>query len=903
MSFKRYILIFLISTIFASETDLLTLSNYYTVSLSNLTGVFDIDFDNKLVNGELTYNFTCLSGDSQIILDTKNLKIESVTKIDKDGLEQKVEFDYGEEDENLGKPLIIEYGDFSEGDNISIKIKYSTTEDGNSAQFLRKEQTIGENSPFFFTISKMILGRQLLPSQDTPAQKFPFYLGIKVPNKFHGMISGLLDNIKEDGETKTFYYKQEHPVPNYLISLAAGNITEKNISDNISVYCEPEFIDTAVEVLDDFVDYYKATIDYLGEHVWGKFNILVLPNSFPYSAIENPYLSYVSQCLFDKDKSSVDLILKQLIHDWAGNLVTNDNWSDYWISVGIATFIKRKILGFLKGVDYAKSDATIGLVYIHGWSKYYENSSFSSLKPDYTGVNPDDYISDIPSEKGYNLMYYIESLIGENNMQKFLNKFFNENQFKSVNLNDFKDILRGFCEENDLIEKYSLIEWFDWIYKGGECPVDNKLANNIYQEEINIALDKFYEENDDSNEELIYNISNWNHLSKINFLTTLERKEEFLSDKQHDILTKKLKFYEKQNFAVSSNFFRMILSVTDKFYEHELESIKTFLSTYGNFEYLSGIYENFYKRDEVESIKLFESLKTFYHPIFIYNVQSEIDHQKENFPILTIELKDKDKCLFLDDLQNKDKLDLIALEFDNYTNFTSYEIPEGICLEIEEDKIKVNCILNTEEKYCLLDNGKSIEKSGEYKLNIPNRIQKWDYAIKVHDSKTKIYTKKTEIDEEKTKKSYEIDFANNTKQNIEIYFVTEPDDKISILKEDKNIKCIKNNLTLQCDIDENIFNFDINNPKEFKTYGLKIVDLCGDEKYAFEVKVKNSKDKEEESDDSGGLKTWVIILIVIGCVFVLVIIIFFILRACKKKKNENFNNLKDNIDNQLLNDL
>ena len=196
----------------------------------------------------------------------------------------------------------------------------------------------------------------------------------------------------------------------------------------------------------------------------------------------------------------------------------------------------------------------------------------------------------------------------------------------------------------------------------------------------------------------------------------------------------------------------MILSVTDKFYEHELESIKTFLSTYGNFEYLSGIYENFYKRDEVDSIKLFESLKTFYHPIFIYNVQSEIDHQKENFPILTIELKDKDKCLFLDDLQNKDKLDLIALEFDNYTNFTSYEIPEGICLEIEEDKIKVNCILNTEEKYCLLDNGKSIEKSGEYKLNIPNRIQKWDYAIKVHDSKTKIYTKKTEIDEEKTKK-------------------------------------------------------------------------------------------------------------------------------------------------------
>jgi len=909
MSIKFLILFITISAIFTSSIDSFTNSNFDVISISHLSGEFDIDFEKKIVHGDLFFKINTLDEGRKIILDTKNLDIQNVVK--KVENEDKVlDFSFGNEDEVLGMPLIIDYGEtFKKGEEFTINIKYSTKDTGKSATFLTEEQTIGKKNPFFFTVSKMILGRQLLPSQDTPAVKFPFYLSIKVPKNLRGMISGVFEKEELDGDKKVYYYEQKNPIPNYLISLAAGNIVERNITKNISLYCEPEFIEDASEVLEDFPQLFNATIKYLGEYVWEKFNILVLPNSFPYSTIENPYLAFCSQCLFHKDKSLIDVILNQLVHDWAGNLVTNNNWSDYWLNVGISTFIKRRIMSIWKNdTDYGKSDATIGLVYIDGWTIYFgEDSTFATLRPDFTGVNPDDYYSDIPIEKGFNLMYYIENLIGEEYMQKFLSYYFSKFKFTSISLNDFKECFNEFCAKNELNDKFKDLDFDKWITTPGKCPVDNDLKNNKYQIEVNKVLEKLDNADIVLDDELVKNVSEWNHLSKVNLLLNLENRDELLTDRQHDFLTKQLKFYENEDFIVSSNYFRMILSKTDKFYEHEMESIKKFLSTYGAFDYLAGTYEAFYKRDEVESINLFNSLKNYYHPLFISMVEDEIEFDKNTFPILTIELSDKDKCSFLDDLESQNKFGLVSEEYTKYKEvLDKYEINEGIYLETENEKLKVSCVLNATEKYCELGNEKKIEKSGEYTLNISERIQKINYAIKVHQSKMKIYTKKFEIDENKTNSNYSFDYAENQKQNIEIHFLSEPDEKISVMNGNKTIHCVKNSLILECEVDKKIFEVDPNNPKEYRKYELKVYDLCGVEHYSLDLNVKDSANKkpdepsnnEQNNQNSKGLETWVIIVIIVGVILVLAIVLFFIIRACKKKNNIDVDSVKEN--NQLL---
>ena len=131
----------------------------------------------------------------KIIFDTIALNIKKVYEVidPKEDEFRELEFSFGEEDENLGTPLIIHLNYFL-GDYIIIKIIYETTENGTSAQFLTKEQTFGKQYPYFYTQSDMILGRSLLPCQDTPDIKFGFDLSIIVPKDLRGMISGIFQS-------------------------------------------------------------------------------------------------------------------------------------------------------------------------------------------------------------------------------------------------------------------------------------------------------------------------------------------------------------------------------------------------------------------------------------------------------------------------------------------------------------------------------------------------------------------------------------------------------------------------------------------------------------------------------------------------------------------------------------
>ena len=130
-NFIRAIIFFLFITLVKS-LDNSTLSNYEEITLTNLTGVFEPIFEDKIVDGDLTYTFVAKVDGSKIILDSKCLTIESITDVDSG---EKLEYTLDEVDENLGVPLIISK-EYKQNDIIKINIKYKTTEGGSSAQFL-----------------------------------------------------------------------------------------------------------------------------------------------------------------------------------------------------------------------------------------------------------------------------------------------------------------------------------------------------------------------------------------------------------------------------------------------------------------------------------------------------------------------------------------------------------------------------------------------------------------------------------------------------------------------------------------------------------------------------------------------------------------------------------------------
>ena len=842
-----------------------TLSNYKDITIANLTGIFYPDFDNKILNGNLTYTLKANNNGKKIILDSKFLNIISISEISPQNKELKYYFD--EPDIKLGTPLIIER-EFIESEQIEINIKYSTTKEGGAAQFLEKSQTITQTEYYFFTVSALIIGRELLPSQDTPAVKFPFYLGIKVKNPLRGMISGLYERneTNDDDNTTTFYYYQQIPIPNYLIALVAGNIVQEKINDQISIYSEPEYIEKAVEEFRDIPTFLKYSQEYMGEYEWGKYNVLVLPYSFPYSGMENPCLTFCSPCLINGDQSLIDLIVHELIHSWSGNLVTNENWRDFWLNEGITKFLQRKIIAKWKNDDYAKMDYILGLSYI---KKYLEvfglNNTLTSLRPNLTGMTPDESFSNIPYEKGSNFIYYLETIVGEKIIQGFFRSYFDHFKYKSVDVFDFKEYFLYFTKDKVSEDILETIKWDEWIFEPGDCPVPNNFSNK-YEDELKNTMERFLREDFEG---LDIQFKKMSSTAKTVFFLRLEERDEFLTDEQHNFLTNTLGLNHGQNFLVTTHYLRLILKETKEFISNETDCLKEYLTTYGVSDFMDGIYRLYYKRDEEEAVKIFNSVSNFYHKLMREMAQNEIEEAKNTFPIISFDFAE-DQCAY--------KFYINSNEYNEHKDtFGTIDISSGVYLKSDNNIVELRCHLDSEESYCLPI--EKIEIEGEYYLYVPKRIQEKNFAVKMFNGtiSKKIYLNSSNILNSNNTKTIEIDYGDYDYIDHEISFINMVYDTLIVTNGKHEINCTvpEDEIKLLCRIDNDSFSYDYYNENEYKNSKL-IVYECGIEIFSAVVRAKHS-------DESIKLDTWAIVLIIIGGIIVFFILILMIRKLMKKR--------------------
>ena len=86
-----------------------------------------------------------------------------------------------------------------------------------------------------------------------------------------------------------------------------------------------------------------------GPYRWGRYDVLVLPPSFPYGGMENPTLTFLTPTFIAGDKSLVGLVAHELAHSWSGNLVTNATWADSWLNEGFTSYFENRIMEAIYG--------------------------------------------------------------------------------------------------------------------------------------------------------------------------------------------------------------------------------------------------------------------------------------------------------------------------------------------------------------------------------------------------------------------------------------------------------------------------------------------------------------------------------------------------------------------------
>ncbi len=425
-----------------------------------------VDFDEKRLAGTATLTLDRTKpGATVLVLDTWDLEIRSVTT--SDGAE--LDHELGEPDPVLGRALTVTVGAAD-----VVVVDYATGDDARALQWLSPAQTSGER--FLFTQSQPILARSWIPCQDTPAVRHPYDASLRVPPDLLAVMSA--ENPTERSADGHYSFAMPQPVPSYLIALAVGDLEFRTLGDRTGVYAEPAVIESAAWEFADTEPMMEAAERLYGAYRWGRYDLLVLPPSFPYGGMENPRLTFVTPTILAGDRSLVTLIAHELAHSWSGNLVTNATWNDLWLNEGFTVYFETRIDEELYGADYTamllrlgRQDLEIELASLPDGDSW--------LWVDLAGRDPDEGPVSVPYEKGSLFLRLLEQVVGRERFDAFLMDYFDRFAFQSMDTEAFLNHLRA-----ELLSPAGLtdadIEIDAWVYGPGVPANEPTFASDAF---------------------------------------------------------------------------------------------------------------------------------------------------------------------------------------------------------------------------------------------------------------------------------------------------------------------------------------------------------------------------------------------------------------------------------------
>lgn len=420
-----------------------------------------LDFEQRQITGSATYSLEWLDDDAtQLVLDTRDLDIQKVVGERPDGKWTDLAFNLQEAHERLGSKLVIE----SPTRNERIRVTYATSPEASGLQWLTPAMTQGGEQPFMFSQSQQIHARSWVPLQDTPQIRFTFTAHVTSPEDVMVLMGA--DNDPQAERDGDYRFEMPQPIPSYLLAIAAGDLVFKPISERAGVWAEPGMVDEATEEFADTERMIEVTEELYGPYRWERYDLLILPPSFPYGGMENPRLSFITPTVIVGDKSLVSLIAHELAHSWSGNLVTFATPKDQWLNEGITSYVENRIVEELYGKEHADMEAAIAQNALReGIDDIEPQAQQLAIRPD-VEVTADSTLTEVAYDKGAWFLMFLEQRFGREDFDTFLRGYFDEFAFQSIPTTTFVE----YAKEHLLAKhpgKVTEAELEEWIYEPG----------------------------------------------------------------------------------------------------------------------------------------------------------------------------------------------------------------------------------------------------------------------------------------------------------------------------------------------------------------------------------------------------------------------------------------------------
>ncbi len=422
-----------------------------------------LDFDAKRIAGTASLDIIAQPGAREVVLDSKGLEITGVA----DSAGKPLKWTLGANDPEKGAPLTVALpGDGKQ----TVVVRYRTGPDAAALQWLTPEQTAGKKHPYLLSQGQPTLNRTWIPTQDSPGIRQTWSATVTAPEPLKVVMSG--ERLTPDGEPagqgrRAYRFRMDKPVAPYLIAIAAGDLAFRELGSRTGVWTEPVMLDRAAAELADTEKMVEAAEKLYGPYRWGRYDVIVLPPSFPYGGMENPTLTFLTPTFIAGDKSLVSLVAHELAHSWSGNLVTNATWADGWLNEGFTSYFENRIMEAIYGPKRASQEAALSFdEMMEAFEEEGMTGPNTRLHLSASEANPDGGASGVVYDKGAIFLRTLERMVGRERFDAWLRSYFDRYAFQPMTSAKFlADFRQNLVKGDKALDGKLLLD--QWIYQPG----------------------------------------------------------------------------------------------------------------------------------------------------------------------------------------------------------------------------------------------------------------------------------------------------------------------------------------------------------------------------------------------------------------------------------------------------
>ncbi|KAF8382648.1 hypothetical protein PRIPAC_71790 [Pristionchus pacificus] len=467
-------------------------ANIEHATITHMAIKWDVHFLLQMLDGSVSLHVKLLKESTHVILDARDLYVRSVTV---DGIDAEFSITPWHTFRASKLSIALPEEKTAEGTETVIHIVYSTSAAASALQWLKKEQTTDDKAPYLFSQCQPIHARSVVPCMDTPS-------------------------------VKQTYEAEPVAVPSYLLAIVVGALEKREISPRCAIWAEPSIVEKALWEFEETEQILSCAESICGPYVWGRYDMVCLPATFPYGGMENPCLTFVTPTLIAGDRSLVSVVAHEIAHSWSGNLVTNSTWEHFWLNEGFTVCIERKICGRLVSESYRQ------FMSLNGWrgdlvptinEHFHPTHPLTKLVQEHKDIDPEMTFSSIHYEKGSAFLLALEQALGTEVFEKYLRAYIAEFSHKAIDSHTWREHLYNYFDDRkDVLDSVNIDAW---LFEAGMPP-----AKPEYDDTMVVECDKLVKEWIDADEKSVKSITSEAYLS----MKPLQRIECFSQLWQHD---------------------------------------------------------------------------------------------------------------------------------------------------------------------------------------------------------------------------------------------------------------------------------------------------------------------------------------------------------------------------------